>query len=805
MNNINKFKDAMRAEGIEPQVSIVADSRIHRFYVHGDKAGSKNGWYVCFNKAGVIVGAFGCWKRGIHKKWSSKSADTMSSREKMAYEKMLKSYDKAIKNDRAEFQKKAKEILTAASDREIEYHEYIKRKAIKPIKAKITSQKNLIIPMRDIAGMLQGIQVIMTDGSKKFMPGTTKKGSFICLGKNIKDFSPTVLEKVVFCEGWATGCSLHEATGLPVVVAFDAGNLKSVVESWREKLPRHKFVIAGDNDHATDGNPGKKKAIEAAKAVKAVPVFPRFIDAAEKSDFNDMHIEQGAQAVKQLVEQAYAQDPKDVDYGDWAEPIAFGSITPPDIPFRLLPKPLAIYCKAVTQNTQTPPGMSIMIALSAVAACVQKRFEVTPYGDNYTEPLNLMTAIALEPASRKTAVIKAFTAPLSQWERERAEALREKASKVRHERDMIMKSIEALKSSVSKASSTEEERKEALKEIKRLEGTMPEEIILPQLWTDDITVERLQNLMVENGERIAILSDEGGVFEVIAGLYSGGKSNINIILQAHAGAPVRVQRQGRGVDMEKPALTIGLAVQPEVITDLASGNKSSFRGKGLLARFLYCIPKSTVGERDITKRRPLSEQVEAEYHKMIYRLLAIKPKIDNLGREQPRLLKLSPEALKLWQDFCQRIESKQGQYGEYHSIQDWTGKLSGATLRIAGLCHVVEHGKKLSVVGPDTMNRAIELSNLLILHAKAAFGMMGSDPVIADAKAILQWIVKNNNRSFRRGDLHRALHGRFPRVDRLKTALNVLIERNIIGAPVEQPTGRRPEIVYKVNPEVLGN
>lgn len=803
MSNEELFRQEMRNAGLEPSARIIADGKIHRFHVIGDKQGTNNGWYM-FSKIGEFAsGAYGCWKRGIKGKWSSKSPKAMTTEEKATFTKIIEQLDKEQEQLQIDCRKRAKDLWKKATEDGTDNHDYVVKKRINPYGARVTERNNLLVRVHDINWKLQGIQAIKPDGVKLFIKGTAKHGNFSYLSKKPGKEDPIEAGILIFCEGWATGCSLKEATGLPVVVAFDAGNLRPVAEAWRANYPKHKFIIAGDDDHATNGNPGKKKAIEAAKAVKGIPVFPVFEDPTNKTDFNDMHLEQGLKAVKDIVTVACAKDPKDVDYEIWPEPIPLGTYSTPRIPFKFLPEPLGRFCKAVTNDTQTPPGMSIMIGLSIVAACLQKRFEVSPYGDSYKEPVNIMTIVALEPASRKTAVINSLAAPLSKWENEKAEALKEKELKVRHEREMIMKSIESLKSSVSKATTTEEERKEALKEIKRLEKSMPDEIVIPHLWTDDVTMERLQNLMVENRERIAILSDEGGVFEIIAGLYSGGKSNINIILQSHAGSPVRVQRQGRTVKMDKPALTIGLAVQPEIITDLAYGNKAGFRGKGLLARFLYCIPKSTVGKRDITKREPIPESIATEYHKMIYRLLSIKPIYNELGKEQPRILKLAPSALKIWQEFSQSIELKQGQYGEYHSIQDWTGKLPGAALRVAGLCHVVEHGKKNRVISKVTMERAIELASLLIFHAKVAFGMMGSDPSVTDAKAVLKWLKYNNAQSFRRGDLHRALHGRFPRVDRLKTALNVLIERHIISGPEEKPTGRRPEIVYRVNPAIF--
>lgn len=488
---------------------------------------------------------------------------------------------------------------------------------------------------------------------------------------------------------------------------------------------------------------------------------------------------------------------------DWPEPLLFGEIETPDIPCSLLPEPLAGFCKAVTENAQTPSGMAVMMALAVVATCLQKRVEVCPYGDGYTEPVNLMTLVSLEPGSRKSAVVKAMTDPLTGWEMEQYEARKEQAGRARHQREMIIKSIDSIKSKASKPDATDDDRRAAMTEIVRLEESMPPEVIPPRLWTDDITPERLQNLMADNGERMSVISAEGGIFEVMAGLYSGGKSNINVFLQGHAGDPVRVDRQGRSVMMLKPALTIGLTVQPDVVSDLASGNKARFRGNGMLARLLYCIPKSTVGSRDLTKRRPASEEIKVAYHAMVYRLLAIPSPSDEQGRERPRLLTLQPDALRVWLTFSQYIESKQGPLGEFHSIQDWTSKLPGAALRIAGLIHVVEHGEHITVIGKATMEMALDLAELLIDHAKAAFAVMGSDPVLADAKVVFQWVVRNGMDSFHQSVLHKALHGRFPRVNRLIPALKVLTERHIIGEPIERHTGRRPEIIFRVNPSVL--
>lgn len=802
MNNIDKFIEDMKDNGIAPPNNIHADGNLHRFYIYGDNSGSKNGWYVYYDDDVLPVGMYGCWKRRIKRIWQIKNNRDISSSKRAEIKDRMNNikriYDKEKKSKSAKCRKESLRIWKHATRDSVNNHGYIKKKTIKPYAARINEQGNITIRLIDIHKKLHGLQFITRKGDKYFQPGTSKKKHFCLLGKD-----PEALGAFVVCEGWATGCSIHQATRLPVVVAFDAGNLKSVAQVWRDALPDIKIIIAGDDDHTTKDNPGKTKAVAAAEAVKGIAVFPTFKVASDKTDFNDMHKEQGIKAVKKIFHDALSKDPDDFYADSWPEPLLFGGYDTPEIPCTVLPEPLSGYCKAVSAATQTPTGLSVMTALSTISTCLQKRFEVVPFADDYAEPVNIMSVVALDSASRKTAVLRAMTEPLLTWEKGQEEALKDKISQNRHEQDMLIKSIDSIKSRASKPGTTEDERNKSLAEIKRLENSMPKEIVTPRLWVDDITIERLQDLMAENDERIAIISDEGGVFEVISGLYSGGKSNVNVILQSHSGSPVRVERQGRSVTLNKPAITLGLTVQPDIISDLAIGSKARFRGNGMLARLLFCLPKSIVGSRDITKHISVPDDIKAKYNEKISELISIKPLHDSNNIEIPRKLLLSSDALDLWKEFYQFIEPKQGQDGEFFSIRDWTGKLPGAVLRIAGLCHVVEYGKKNKTINKKTIKRAIKLATLLIPHAKHAFGMMGGDQAISDAKIVFQWIIKNGASQFRRGDLHKALHGRFQRVERLVSALKVLQERHIVSGPEEKPTGRRPEIIYMVNPQIF--
>ncbi len=140
-----------------------------------------------------------------------------------------------------------------------------------------------MVPVRDTAEILHGLQFIDPAGAKKFKTGTVITGHFHGIG------DPTA-GPILIAEGYATGATLHEATGYPVAVAFNAGNLKPVALALREMRPEAALIICADDDHATEGNPGITKATEAAQAVGgflAVPSFPEG-RGAKDTDFNDL-------------------------------------------------------------------------------------------------------------------------------------------------------------------------------------------------------------------------------------------------------------------------------------------------------------------------------------------------------------------------------------------------------------------------------------------------------------------------------------------------------------------------------------
>lgn len=165
-------------------------------------------------------------------------------------------------------------------------------------------KKQLIIPLYS-EKKLVNVQIIDEDGNKKFLNGGQKQGAYTVIG----DFKQNQ-QGIVLTEGFATAASVHQATGKPVVVAFDAGNLKAVSEKLLRALPENVPVyFAADND---PNHIGEHKAQAAAKVWgnRAQILLPEFNEkqiaefqenyGADKmpTDFNDLHKLAGIEAVQ---------------------------------------------------------------------------------------------------------------------------------------------------------------------------------------------------------------------------------------------------------------------------------------------------------------------------------------------------------------------------------------------------------------------------------------------------------------------------------------------------------------------------
>ena len=312
------FLDAMRAAGLDYSGPIIADGALHRFKVNGDKA--ENSWYV-LHLDGIAAGAFGCNKRfnGEVFKWCVKGDESLTNEERAERDRRWKQQraerdaDRQRQHDEAAL--KAQAILDAARPA-TDDHPYLLRKGVKAAPGLLIGpwsqrQKDgcLLIPLRTADGRLATVQAIspggalVKDSEKDLLKGGEKKGAHFVMG----DLHSA--DTLLIAEGYATAATLHEATGYAAVMAADTGNLRPVAEILKKLHPKKRFIIAGDNDRQTEGNPGLTKATVAAKAIKATLAIPQFADGEAGTDWNDYAVLHGIEAVQAAIETALTEKP----------------------------------------------------------------------------------------------------------------------------------------------------------------------------------------------------------------------------------------------------------------------------------------------------------------------------------------------------------------------------------------------------------------------------------------------------------------------------------------------------------------
>jgi hypothetical protein len=261
------------------------------------------------------------------------------------------------------------------------------------------------------------------------------------------------------------------------------------------------------------------------------------------------------------------------------------------------------------------------------------------------------------------------------------------------------------------------------------------------------------------------------------------------------------------VYVRKPAITMALTIQPDVLHGLFA--ESAFKGRGLLARFLYSIPESTIGSRDVNPPS-MPDEVSRRYHDTIKALCCLPSNQDPSGGPVPYLLKLAPEALDALHQAMRDLEPKLGAGGEYEFFQDWGAKLAGAIVRIAGLLHMAGNVQQLQPwalpIEPATMQAAITIGSYLSEHASAAYSSMGAKPETSTAEAVWKWIARRQLAQFTKRDVYRGLRRQLAGAEDLDLSLTELTRRGLVrpkSVSIESKAGRPASPEFEVNPAAL--
>jgi len=585
---IEQFRAAIHDAGLHPPEVIEPDGKLHRFASNGRRSDDA-GWYV-FHDDGIPAGAFGDWRGGLSETWRADIGRTLSPQEEAAHrarvDAMRREREAEDGRRKAEAREKAAAIWQAAQPASDE-HPYLVSKGVKAHGLRVHGEA-LVVPMRD-GTELHSLQFIAGDGGKRFLAGGRVSGCYFPIGK----------PEAVLCiaEGYATGATIHEATGYAVAVAFNAGNLLPVARALRAKFPELRLIVCADDDAMTPGNPGLTKAREAARAVRGVLAAPDIAGTRPEgaTDFNDLHRHAGLAALRKGIACALPVE-SSLEPDGWPQPRPIIAELKPVPAFdadTLLPAALRAWIMDEAERMPCPPEFIAAAALVALGSIIGARCAIKPKArDPWLIVPNLWGGIVGDPSAKKSP---AWGAALKPTDRLIAKALEEhRAALAEYEtakvvfdaqKDAIQGRIKEAAKKPSKGDPA------AIAQELRTHGEQgPDAPTLRRYKTNDSTVEKLGELLRENPAGLLVLRDE------LVGLIAtwereGREGERAFFLEGWNGnQSFDTDRIGRGhISIPNLCVSIFGGIQPDKLTLYLEQAAHALANDGMLQRFQLLV------------------------------------------------------------------------------------------------------------------------------------------------------------------------------------------------------------------------
>ncbi len=243
-NPVEQFAAALRESGLQLDGAPQMDGQLHRVPAEGDRGGQRSGAYHG-HLDGRPAGFIQNHRTGVKQNWKASgpaAALDVRDRAQMAAEAAQKRHDRAQEREQlAERVAQQVDAIWAAAT-PVQAHPYLAAKGVQSHGLRQDDAGRLLVPVQEVDGRLWSVQKIGSDGFKQFQPGGRIEGGHFAIG-DVRQPGP-----ILIAEGYATAATLHEMTGLPAVVAFNAGNLLPVAQTYRTLDPDRTIYIAGDDD-----------------------------------------------------------------------------------------------------------------------------------------------------------------------------------------------------------------------------------------------------------------------------------------------------------------------------------------------------------------------------------------------------------------------------------------------------------------------------------------------------------------------------------------------------------------------------
>jgi phage/plasmid primase-like uncharacterized protein len=773
-------------------------------FVRGKTPDWRNGhdalWAKLFpDFQGGIAGDF---RSGETCTWQAKRERSLSGAERQAFleriERERREAEALRDKEEREAAQRAADLWNKAQPAPAD-HPYLVAKGIKPHGLKLyrgplavngmRCNGALILPVRNPAGEIQTLQFIAPNGEKRFLPGGRKSGGYLSFGK--------AEGALCIAEGFATGASVHEATGQAIAVAFDAGNILAVAKAMRKKFSEARIIICGDNDESGTGQRAAEEAARAASGLVAVP-------AEAGKDWNDVHRAHGAEAVQRGVANAKAP----------VEPRAQSSVTavhakderrqtprplPDPLPQvaafdpALLPEAVRPWCEDAAEALSVPLEFLAVPAVVALAADVGRIVGVrVKRNDRWIERPMLWGAIVGRPSTGKSPAMLPARRMLQRLE---AEALKTHHESVRaYEADKLVAEAntasakEAIKAAVKSGNQAEAQAAAA-----RAAEPLPTPPAEPRIVTSDATIEKLGELLHDNPRGLLLLRDE--LTGWLASLdREGREADRGFWLECWNGTgPYVCDRIGRGtVRIEACAVSILGGIQPGRLADYV---RSAVRGgvgdDGLMQRFQLAVyPDLPAGWRYVD--RAPNETAERRAWETFSRLRALTP--EGVGAERAEwcdvpYLALSGEALQLYIEWQSALMPRLRAGNEPAHLEAHFAKYPSLAARLALVLHLCD--AEAGPVSGEAMARALDWCTYLESHARRIYAPLTGGDLMA-AHLLLKRRAELPG-AFSARDVYRRCWAGLDR-ETVGEALDLLTEYgHLVPAEADYSTGRPTE------------
>lgn len=485
----------------------------------------------------------------------------------------------------------------------------------------------------------------------------------------------------------------------------------------------------------------------------------------------------------------------------WEDPLPVGPPELPPFPVDRLGSTLAEWVRAQAASKNVAPTVATLSALGVISAAIggRRRVEVRD-DDDWFENVCLYVMALADSSERKTPALAAAEKPLVNAIGKLKDA---QAEEIRFHNDQVEVAegrYEKVKQQAKNDKATEADLKMAFDDWKKVGE--PRHLPLAVIGGDS-TPEYVVKTAAEQGERVAVLGSEAGFLTQLLGAY-GVEAIMDFPLQAYSGAKYGSGRVGRGgIDMLKPAMTLGLIIQPDPIRGLSKKNPQ-IKGNGFVNRLLFGYAEQMPPAKFRSPRVP--KEVAKAFDDRVVAL------IEHVwDTEKGADMSLTEDAADVFEQFHDDVHKRGKPGGDLHDLAAWSGKLPGQIIRVAAcLTLFANHGAM--EIEADTMADAVAMAPYLVAHARRAMADMdattqGGHRPLLDILGWLKLHVKQGATVTVR-QVWQGLKGRSWASD-VETMKNAMAELEELGWIAEVPAehvpgkrGRKPSPKFELHPWV---